>query len=357
MRHAKHRCRCPFCHALETQRYGRTSGGHIRWYCTLCRHTFTPYDRQLTAQGTALYFDSEASYRGVGRALGINSNTAWNRIIDLGFNCKSPMEASLELKPKWSGFLLVDGDSMVVGKHRESLLLGVDAESQDIPHAILAENEDGLNWMRFLLGIKYPIGYPLKGIISDGDPAIQETIKAVFPGVPYQYCARHFEKELYRYLKYQLVQKRGYWREGERFLETSKKMLYAYDYKTARRYFLSIVRDRGFKEAGLDELIHKIRVNFKDLTRHHFYPGMPRTTNIAEGTISRLDSKINQADGYNSHDTAWATLKMHIMHRRFKAFTDCRNGNKENNGKSPLELAGVDVAAYNWITFSQKPRA
>lgn len=282
--------------------------------------------------------------------------TAYHRIIALGFNCKSPMEASMELKPRWSGYLVVDGDSMVVGKHRESLLLGVDAESQDIPHAILAENEDGLNWMRFLLVVKHPVGYQLKGIISDGDPAIQESIKAVFPGVPYQYCARHFEKELYRYLRYQFTQKRGYWREGERFLEISKKLLYAYDFKTAKRLFRSIVRDRGFKEAGLGELIHKIRVNFKDLTRHHFYPGMPRTSNIAEGVISRLDSKINQADGYQSHETAWATLKMLIMRYRFKVFTDCRNRNKHKNGKSPLEVAGINVTAHNWITFSQKPK-
>lgn len=306
--------------------------------------------------GTALYFDSEASYRAVGRKLDITAATAYNKIITLGFNCKSPMEASLELKPQWSGYLVVDGDSLAVGNHRESLLLGVDAESQDIPHAILAENEDGLNWTRFLLVTKHPVGYPLKGIISDGDPAIQESIKAVFPEIPYQYCARHFEKELYRYLRYQFTQKRGYWREGERFLETSKKLLYAYDFQTAQWWFRSIISDPRFKKAGLGELIHKIGVNFKDLTRHHFYPGMPRTSNIAEGVISRLDSKINQADGYQSHDTAWATLKMLIMRYRFKVFTDCRNGNKHKNGKSPLEVAGINVAAYNWISFSQKPK-
>ena len=139
MEHAKHRCRCPFCQSLETKRHGKAKSGHIRWYCKQCLRTFTPYDQQLVKHGTSLYFDSEASYRGVSRALGINPNTAWSRIIELGFNCKSPMEASLELKPKWSGYLLVDGDSMVVEDHRESLLLGVDAGSQDIPHAILAE--------------------------------------------------------------------------------------------------------------------------------------------------------------------------------------------------------------------------
>ena len=105
---------------------------------------------------------------------------------------------------------------------------------------------------------------------------------------------------------------------------------------------------------AVDEVINKIKVNFSDLTRHHFYPGMPRTSNIGEGVISRLDSKINQADGYAGYDTAWATLKMLIMRYRFKKFTDCRKKNIHKNGKSPLELCGVDVSNINWIKFSQR---
>ena len=133
-------------------------------------------------------------------------------------------------------------------------------------------------------------------------------------------------------------------------------MLYAKDIDMARKYFSAISIDPGFKQAGFDELIRKISDNFDDLTRHHSYPGMPRTSNIGEGLISRLDSKINQADGYKCHDTAWATLKMLIMRYRFKSFTDCRRKNKHKNGKSPLDLAGIDVSKTNWVKFSQKPR-
>lgn len=81
---------------------------------------------------------------------------------------------------------------------------------------------------------------------------------------------------------------------------------------------------------------------------------MPRTNNIAEGVISRLDSKIDQADGYQCYDIAWATLKMLIMRYRFKKFTDCRKKNKHKNGESPLELAGVNTSNINWVKFSQK---
>jgi transposase-like protein len=358
MKHAKRRLKCPNCGSIDTRRHSKIrtkeNGVHSRWYCKSCKKSFTPRFKQLGEEGTRLYFDSGASYRAVGRKLNIEPKTAYRKIIALGFNCKSPMEVSLELKPTWSGYLVVDGDSILVGSHRESLLIGVDAISQDILHAILAEHEDGKNWTHFILVLKNPVQYPFRGIVSDGDPAIQETIKVVLPGVPYQYCVRHFEKELYRYIQYQFVQKRGYWREAERFLEVSKNLLYAKTYEIAKEYLLAISTDHGFKEAKLDEVINKIRVNFDDLTRHHFHPGMPRTSNIAEGVISRLDSKINQADGYKCHDTAWATLKMLIMRYRFKVFTDCRNRNKQNNGKSPLELSNVNVSKTSWIRFSQK---
>lgn len=343
---------------MNTKRHGKTltkkNGSHIRWYCKSCQRTFSPWFERLNQDATRIYFDNGASYRSVGRELKIEPKTAYQKIIALGFNCKSPMETSIELKPRWSGYIIVDGDSILIGKHRESLLLGVDAFSQDISHAILAEHEDGQNWTHLLLVLKDPIHYPFKGIISDGDPTVQEAIKVVLPGLPYQYCVRHFEKELYRYIRYQFIQKRGYWRESDRFLKASKNLLYAKNFETAEKYLLAISIDPGFKKAGLDEVINKIKLNFSDLTRHHFYPGMPRTSNIGEGVISRLDSKINQADGYKCHKTAWATLKMLIMRYRFKVFTDCRKKNKHKNGKSPLELAGVNVSNINWIKFSQR---
>ena len=306
MKKTKYRLICPYCDSIDTKRHSKTKtqkGVRIRWYCKSCKKAFTPRLKQISMEGTRIYFDSEASYRAVSRELKINPMTAYRRIMALGFNCKSPMEVSMELKPNWSGYLIVDGDSIRVASILESLLLGVDSGTQDIPHAILAEHEDGLNWTWLLLVLKSPIGYPFKGIISDGDPSVQEAIKVVLPNVPYQYCVRHFEKELYRYIRYDFTQKRGHWREAEKFLEISKNMLYAKSYEMAEKYLSAISMDPGFKKAGLGLAIGKIKANFADLTRHHFHPGMPRTSNIGEGVISRLDSKINQADGYKCHDT------------------------------------------------------
>jgi hypothetical protein len=132
-------------------------------------------------------------------------------------------------------------------------------------------------------------------------------------------------------------------------------MLYAGSLSLAQKYRDVISIDPGFRKAGLGELITTLNSKFTDLTRHHLYPGMPRTTNIAEGVISRLDYKITAGKSYKSHATAWATLKMLIMYLRFKKFTDCQKKNRFKNGQSPLQLAGVNVSNFNWITFSQRP--
>lgn len=359
MAKSRRRVRCPFCSGLHTKRYGFSpvhegSKGHRRYYCHECRKTFSLLRHQVTEEAVQLYFDTAASYRAVGRSLHMRPMTAYERIIGMGFQSKSPMQVSLELKPRWCGYLVVDGDTLSVGRRSECLMIGADSYSQDIPHAILAEHEDGMNWTRFFLVIKHPIGYPFRGIISDGDPAIQEARQAVLPDVPWQLCIKHFEDNLRRYLRYTFTQKRGYWRETDRLLKSVHHMLYAKSFNEAHRYLAAISVDPGFKQAGLSEVIDNIREKFPYLVTHHFYPGMPRTNNIGEGIISRLDEKINRADGYKCHDTCWATMKMLIMWYRFKTFTDCRKKNKHKNGKCPLELAGVKTSNIDWIQFSQR---
>ncbi|MFA4839769.1 MAG: hypothetical protein WC703_09875 [Candidatus Neomarinimicrobiota bacterium] len=131
------------------------------------------------------------------------------------------------------------------------------------------------------------------------------------------------------------------------------RLLYAWDIDTATSCLNAIVRDPGFKQAGLDEPLANLKERFPQLVTHFFYPGLPRTTNIIEGIISRLDSKITASKSYKHHDTGWATLKLLIMRYRFKPFDACRKKNKHKNGKSPLQLAGVNTSNISWITFSQ----
>lgn len=356
MRVCKHRLRCPGCGGLRTKRSGSkktNNGEHRRWFCHDCHKTFSPVVQQKTLAAAKCYFEEQASYRNTGHAIGLEGKHVWERIIVLGLACKSPAEVSAELQPTWCGCLLVDSDSICVGSKKESLLLCADAYSQDIPHAALVKHEGAPQWIEFFETLKKQVRYPLRALVADGDPAIEAAWLKVFPEVPLQLCVLHYERALKGFLKYRFTQKPGYWRETERFLDAVRRLLYAPDLGTAVRHLNAIDHDPGFSRAGLDEPIANLKERFPQLVTHHSLQGLPRTTNIIEGIISRLDSKITPSKSYKHHDTAWATLKLLIMRYRFKPFEACRKKNKHKNGKSPLQLAGVDTTGINWVSFSQ----
>src|SRR5207245_10163181 len=118
--------------------------------------------------------------RDVGR-LGIRvyGRLCWRMDQQMTANCNARGDASVEPKPpQWSGWIAVDGASLPIGRIRESVLLGVDLRVLDTPHAILAEGEDVENGLHYFLVLKQ-IGYPFRGVVSDGDPGIEAAVKLV----------------------------------------------------------------------------------------------------------------------------------------------------------------------------------
>jgi transposase-like protein len=268
-------------------------------------------------------------------------------------NSKAPWEVSVELKPKWSGWLAVDGDSLAVGAHRESMLLGVDLEVLDIPHMILAEEENGENWLFYFLVLKH-IGYPFLGVVSDGEPAIEAAVSLVCPGLPHQLCVKHFQDGLHRYLRYDFDYRHGNRKEIERFEDLVRECLYASTLARAEERLAVVRSDWAFKRAHLHSAVAILEQNWNRLTQHFHHPGLMRTSNAAEGVIRKLDRRIDAMDSFAGHNTAWNVLKMLVMHTRFRVLTDCRGPNNHRNGFSPLQLAGIDMQHVNWIRFSQK---
>lgn len=137
--------RCPHCQGSNTKRHGilvlkkvtlqgiRPQGVQ-RWYCKDCRRAFTPehagtgkYTREVQEQAAMLYFDQGASYRAVARGLlrmgisNIDAKGCWSLVQRLASNCKAPWEISLGFNPRWSGYLAVDGDSIPIASHRQSI--------------------------------------------------------------------------------------------------------------------------------------------------------------------------------------------------------------------------------------------
>lgn len=337
-----------------------------RWWCHECDWVFTPpgnhgrYAPEVAIEAAHLYFDQEASYRATARALSRRCHThiprmAVFRMADtLGANCKTPLEISLALQPRWSGYLLVDTDALSIAGVQWHLLLGVDAGTQDVMHAVLAHREDEAAF-RDLLQPFQPLqerrlAYPLHGLTSDMDPALRQVLSADWPTLPHQYCTIHFLRWMELNMKFRLhgIAKKT----RETMLDQLRSLLYAPTLARAQEVYQRLLADQvRWKRAGLASVLANLQEHFDNLTLHHPYPGMPQDTNIAEGIIRQLDRKLTDLNGFQTPETAWHSLKMQIMRYRFKRFTDSRY--TDHNGKSPLELAGVDTKGIDWVTFSQ----
>jgi len=127
------------------------------------------------------------------------------------------------------------------------------------------------------------------------------------------------------------------------FSETEEEMdkayaeLYEHEKKFTAKYHKSVIKT--FKK-------------YSDIIGTHFYyPDIPGDNNIAENIIKQLNRRIKLFAGFQRTDTAYAVIKRLVMWYRFKSFTDSRDNTK--NGKSPLQLAGVDTRGFDWVEYSR----
>lgn len=284
------------------------------------------------------------------RQLGIGANTAFKITNQLGANCKSFVQVARELRPQWSGFLLVDGKTICIGKRKYALLLTADAKTQDIPCANLFDSENLENYFSLLRAVRDELSYPVKGITVDGDPGLLSATQAAFPGAPLQLCVRHLDEFHVYYFNYLY---KGPVKGMARFLDLTHRLLYAKSLRHLKHLIQEYLTCReDLIEAGLFKEIKNFERKFDHLWTHLKHPGMPRTTNIIESIIHQLSRKIDRTDGFCSAETAWNSLQLLIMKYRFHTFTCSRI--KGHNGHSPLSLAKAKTSSIDWVTFSQK---
>ncbi len=111
----------------------------------------------------------------------------------------------------------------------------------------------------------------------------------------------------------------------------------------------ALVADRArYAGIGRVDAIGSLKRNFELYLTHHFAPGLPADNNITENVIKQLKKKLRLMEGFQSLEFAERYVRLLVGCYRFKRFTDSRNG---NNGKAPLELAGVDLAGRDWLSF------
>jgi len=268
----------------------------------------------------------------------------------LGENCKSSLDIYNELKPRWSGYLELDGKSIFVKGKEFALLLAVDVGTQDIVDFQFCKSENHENYLTLLKRLKNELFYDFKAFTSDQDSGLLKAVREIAPDRPHQYCLKH---EI-DYLNYQLSYKVKVDKDvKEKFLELCKFILFVENEKQLEKAF-KVYEEKlhQFYKEPLEKIIDTFESNFEHFWLHLEDEKIERTNNTIEGVIRQLSRKIDDTNGYQTLTTALNSLKLTILNYRFKKFSCSRK--KNHNGKSPLELAGVNTKNIDWVIFSQK---
>ena len=179
-----------------------------------------------------------------------------------------------------------------------------------------------------------------KGIISDLLPEFFGVSQRLLPKIPHQFCTYHALKATERYVKYHYSGGDKFW--ANRFLFVTKIICQCKTLETAQRAL-------AYLERHQEELR---RANCTLLIKRFQDPNLRPDNNIIENVIRQLNQKFKKVAGFERRNTAFNSISLLIMHYRLHKFT-C-SGIPGNNGKSPLELAGVDTSHLNWVRFSQR---
>jgi transposase-like protein len=335
-----------------------------RFSCRGCSSTFTPerkvarhragFSDTVVMEAVRLYIQGLSSYRvlasmleqRLGRSVSRFTLNSW--VSELGAEAKTPLEVSMELRPTWGGVLGIDGKVIFVRAARHCLLVGVDHPTQDIVHALVVNVEAADELVRLATEARLDAGHPLSGLVADLGPGFVQAHRNHFGDTPFQACRVHFDRRLDSD-----IPKSKWSAKAPLYAELKARVravLYAPTYDESCRLLSALILERArFKGIGKYDTIRTLERNFDVYTAHHHMPGLPADNNVTENVIKQLNKKLRLMEGFESLESAERYVRLLVGCYRFKRFTDsCR---RPDNGKAPLELAGVDLAGRDWLAY------
>ncbi|MGH2660098.1 MAG: transposase [Actinomycetota bacterium] len=306
-------------------------------------------------EAVRLYVQGLPSYRvlavlleqRLGRPVARFTLNGW--VNELGGRAKTPVEVSAELRPPcWSGFLGVDGKAIFVAGDEAALLVGVDQGTHDVVNAVVAQTEGEQAFERLVRGAVTEGGYPLKGLVNDAAAPFLAAHANYFARLPLQLCRIHASRRL------DFVVPKAK-RSSDAPLRAELKdrvraVLFAPTEEEARRRYRALLADRDrYEGLGRGDTLGAMERSFDLYMTHHRVDDMPADANITENVVKQLGKKLRLMEGFASLESAERFSRLLVGCYRFKRFTDsCR---RDDNGKSPLQLAGVDTEGTDWLHF------
>jgi hypothetical protein len=299
----------------------------------LTRARITPSEQiRLTRE----HLEKRASIRTLARLEGYSKQTVQNAIHTITSQVASAAWIANQFSPQWGGYLALDGTTVRVWDfaakyfryskaqrrwlHKMTLLVALDVATLDVPMHHLGSEETTIDLKMMLDNLKN-VQYPLLGIVTDGNMDIAKAVALAFgPGIPHQLCQLHFLKNLRQKVK-----------DGK-LLESQ--------YREARAK-IPLGKRPSFPVP--DELF-----TYLD------HPGMPKTNQALENCNRFFKLRLKTMGTFHSWQTATWYCDALVAHRRFLPFTDRKNG--QQNQIAPLELAGCNIAGWDYLTKEKTNR-
>lgn len=297
--------------------------------------------------------EDNSTLRLVSNSIGVSHQGLLNWVMEYGKNSKSSLEVALELKPKWSGLLGIDGKELKINGKDFTILIAQDIFTFDPVLFSLVEGENVKDSKRFFLIIRDVLKYPIKGIVSDlgKGRVFLSLIEEIFPDIPHQACVIHFSR--YMNMTIPKSKKSIYYKENCILRKTVNNILFATNFNDAEEIFHKLLLPRNlFKAPYHKRVINSLERHFDLLTAHFHNPFFVRDNNVTENLIKQLNRKLIQSFGFKSIENAYSFLKLWFIYYRFKPFTNSNESYR--NGKAPIEFANVNIDNLHWLAFSQR---
>jgi hypothetical protein len=273
-------------------------------------------------------------------------------------------------QPQWSGILIVDGKWIPVYDwtarypgtfgytpeqlkriHYQTLIWGIDSGTGDIPAHLLADSEGKVDSVLFFERLQ-EAGYPLHVLVTDGNTDLITAAQHVY-GYPvlWQQCTKHFVEQLWSLSRTEnpskLVSTNGLIRHIQAILRAST---FEESYCLFLAYFAALPDWTSPIQGQIIQLFSDHLDSLLCFAEHAYLP-IPRTNNAIENLNRQLEMRLHTINQFHSHRNARDYLNLWSLWRRFTPFTDCKPPRQNRNGKSPLQLAGVNSTKLDFLNL------
>ncbi len=378
--------RCTYCHSTAVGRKSnqprlkRFLDEHnqvqtvavYRYYChnPACdKGSFTalppglvPYSRHrlelhvLAVQGYAWY---RSTYRRLAAGLGVSTLTAYRWVSAFGSDLL-PVAALFGVV-KSSGVVGVDEKWVKVPKnskpegklrHWMYVYLAVDVYTYDLLHVAIYPDNTAASAQAFLLALRAK-GYQPRVIVTDLRVDYGPAIATVFPKAQHHECIFHFLKWVHRQLRdtygAEAVKTDG---SLTRLQQAIDALFEAKTQGVAQRRYATVMglRDEYVRvQPDIARVFDSLAGHWPKLVNAIGSEVIPTTNNAVELVIRRFEQHYQNFCGFESLETAHVFLGVFEKVYRFTPFS--QDAQPRVRGRSPLELAGYDVAQLPMVSI------